>query len=166
MMGSTKFIAVGNGSLPISCATDQTGTQSCKSSTPLLIKASLLSPIQITPAYARGPQGHDTKGCSADSKTPSWAVTAAQLNLGKVGGNLQSGNAFIIIRNNVLGYSASCGGTLTGATGGQVLSCSPQTVVQRQSKYQIQTVVLFDPKTFAVTVNQTWFCDDEDSAKP
>jgi hypothetical protein len=93
-------------------------------------------------------------------------VAATQLNLQNVTGKLQGGNAFVIIRNEHLGYTASCGGVFTGAAGPQALACQGQTAYRRPEKYQIDTVLLFEPETFALTVNQTWFCDDQDPSEP
>jgi hypothetical protein len=93
-------------------------------------------------------------------------VVASQINLRKVSGDLQAGSAFVIIRNDGLGYTASCGGTLSEAAGQQLLTCQGQTAFRRPDRYQIGTTLLFDPKSFALTVNQTWFCDDQDPAQP
>jgi hypothetical protein len=159
------FSAVGNSSILLNCSSSETGVETCTSAKPLLVKATLLFPVRITPAYVSGPQGHDTEGCFANSQEPSWAVTSAQLNLQKELGTIRGGTGFITIQNRVLGYSATCGGVLQGS-GRQVLFCSPQMTVQRQPKYQIQTSIELDPVTFSVTVNQTWFCDDTDPAEP
>ncbi|KAK4155377.1 hypothetical protein C8A00DRAFT_42011 [Chaetomidium leptoderma] len=157
------FTAVGNSSVPLSCSTN--GVTSCKSTKPLLVKAALLSPVKITPAYVNGPMGHDTKGCV--SSTPAWEVAASQINLRKDEGSLQSGNAFVIIRNDLLGYTASCGGTFSSAAAPQPLSCEGQIARRnRPDKYQIETALLFEPSTFALTVNQTWFCDNQDPSQP
>jgi hypothetical protein len=110
--------------------------------------------------------GHDTKGCTAQSRTPAWEVAASQINLRKVSGTLQAGNVFVIIRNDHLGYTASCGGVLTGAGGPHPLTCEGQLAYRRPDKYQIDTVLSFAPETFELTVNQTWFCDDQDPAQP
>ncbi len=93
-------------------------------------------------------------------------MAATQINLRKVAGNLQSGNAFVIITNDHTGYTASCGGVLSGVDGPQTLNCQGQTTVRRPDLYQVGTVLQFDPKTFNLTVNQTWFCDDQDAAAP
>jgi hypothetical protein len=151
--------------VPLNCTT-QSQTTTCKSTKPLLVKAALLSPVKITPAYVSGPPGHDAQGCTAQSRTPAWEVAASQINLRKVSSNLQAGNAFVIIRNDNLGYTASCGGTLSDAAGPQLLTCQGQTAYRRPDKYQIGTTLLFDPRSFALTVNQTWFCDDQDPAQP
>ncbi|SPQ23987.1 23147234-4904-4ae1-896b-19f665238165 [Thermothielavioides terrestris] len=106
-----NFTAIGNSSVPISCSTDPSSGTTCKSTKPLLVKAELLSPVKITPAYVSGPTGHDTKGCTADSRTPAWEVEATQLNLQNGTGKIQGGNAFVIVTNDHLGYTASCGGS-------------------------------------------------------
>ncbi|KAG7288290.1 hypothetical protein NEMBOFW57_007821 [Staphylotrichum longicolle] len=141
-------------------------TTACQSTKPLLVKAALSAPVKITPGYVSGPVGHDTKGCTAQSRTPAWEVVASQINLRNVSGNVQSGNAFVIIRNDHLGYTASCGGSFSDVSGHQPLSCQGQTAFRRPDKYQIGTNLQFDPKTFALGVNQTWFCDDLDPAQP
>lgn len=132
----------------------------------MLIRASLLSPVPITPDYVGGPQGHDAEGCTAESKTPSWEVVASQMNLRTASGRVQGGTAFVTVRNNVLDYSAFCGGVLTGNPGLQAIPCQAQAAYRRRARYEIETVAWFDPQTFDMAVDQTWFCDDEDPAQP
>ncbi|KAK4119005.1 hypothetical protein N657DRAFT_650692 [Parathielavia appendiculata] len=154
------FTAVGNSSVPLSCTT-QSQTTTCRSSKPLLIKAGLLSPVKITPAYVSGPPGHDTERCTARSGTPAWEVVAAQVNFASTSG------AWVIIRNDVLDYTATCYGPLTGDEGPQPLTCQGQAPIYgRPPKYQINTAATFQVRSFALTVNQTWFCDDQDPAQP
>ncbi|EAQ88498.1 predicted protein [Chaetomium globosum CBS 148.51] len=155
------FSALGNSSVALNCTTDESKTTTCHSATPLLAKAALSSPVKITPSYVSGPPGHDTPGCTADSGTPAWEVVASQINLRKVSGLRQSGNAFVIIKNDHLGYTASCGGTLTAASGPQPLSCEGQIAYRRPDKYQIHTELSFDPDNLTLGINQTWFCDDQ-----
>jgi hypothetical protein len=160
------FSAVGNSSVALNCTTDESQTTTCHSAKPVLVKAALSSPVKITPAYVSGPPGHDAAGCTADSRAPAWEVVASQINLRKLSGLRQSGNAFVIIRNDHLGYTASCGGILSAATGPQPLTCEGQVAYRRPDKYQIHTELSFEPDTFALGVNQTWFCDDQDPAQP
>ncbi|KAK4121473.1 hypothetical protein N657DRAFT_622752 [Parathielavia appendiculata] len=154
------FTAVSNSSVPLDCTT-QSQTTTCKSIKPLLMKATLLSPVKITPAYVTGPPGHDTEGCTAQSRTPAWEVVATQMNFGR------TTSAFVIVRNDGLGYSATCAGALSAdLEGPQLLTCQGQTAYRRPAKYQIGTTLSFNPRTFGLTVNQTWFCDDQDPAQP
>ncbi|KAK3290485.1 uncharacterized protein B0H64DRAFT_350467 [Chaetomium fimeti] len=157
------FSALGNGSVALNCTTDESETTTCNSAKPLLVKAALSSPVKITPSYVSGPPGHDIAGCASQ---PAWEVVASQINLRKLSGQRQSGNAFVIVRNDHLGYTASCGGVLSAAAGPQPLSCEGQVPYRRADKYQIDTTLSFEPDTFALGIDQTWFCDDQDPAQP
>ena len=37
---------------------------------------------------------------------------------------------------------------------------------QGTDRYHLETEALFDPATFRFTMNQTWYCDAADPAKP
>jgi hypothetical protein len=135
---------------------------------PLLIEASLTSPFPITPAPVVGPDGHDMKGCTAESKTPSWTLRGTQLNIRTVYGNdgaSRSQSLTVQLINNVTGYITSCGGVSNG-NDPIALSCFAQEPYRRQEKYQIQTNALFDTVNYNLKVNETWFCDDVDAATP
>ncbi|KAK4183190.1 hypothetical protein QBC35DRAFT_544336, partial [Podospora australis] len=147
--------AVGEPSLPIICATDaRSGTEieTCISATddPLMVKASLSSPIQATPGSVGGPLGHDTRGCSNSSRLPSWEVSASQLNLRNISGVIEGGTAFLQIRNKIMNYTANCGGQFDGNRTA-TLSCTAQTSVTKgpRERYAIATTGTFNPITFA-----------------
>ncbi|KAK4220783.1 hypothetical protein QBC38DRAFT_513881 [Podospora fimiseda] len=154
------FTAVGDGALSINCTADASfGTETCKptSRAPLLIKSALLSPVEINPTYVAGPVGHDTQGCSVNSSTPSWEVGASQLNLRTNNGKVQGGTGFIQIKNNILGYIATCNGNFATGSGFYLLQCSAQSISRPREKYHIQTVPEFNPETFTLSVNETWY---------
>ncbi|AEO58268.1 hypothetical protein MYCTH_101321 [Thermothelomyces thermophilus ATCC 42464] len=144
------FSAVGNSSVALDCNAEKSKTTTCRPTKPVLVKATLSSPVKVTPSYVSGPTGHDAEGCTAQSGKPAW----------------ESGNAFVIIRNDNLGYIASCGGPLTADSGPQALTCTGQVPRRRPDKYQIETALSFDPDTFVLAINQTWYCDDQDPAEP
>ncbi|KAL2173742.1 uncharacterized protein P884DRAFT_303168 [Thermothelomyces heterothallicus CBS 202.75] len=150
----------------LDCADEKSKTTTCRATKPVLVKATLSSPVKVTPSYVSGPTGHDAEGCTAQSEKPAWEVTASQINLGNVSGTRQSGNAFVIIRNDNLGYIASCGGPLTADSGPHALTCTGQVPRRRPDKYQIETALPFDADTFVLAINQTWYCDDQDPAEP
>ena len=163
------FSAAGDGALSINCTQDQSlGIETCKPTTraPLLIKSSLLSPVQITPAYVSGPLGHDNQGCSANSTKPSWEVGASQLNLQVVNGTVQGGTGFVQLKNNVLGYTATCSGIFATGSGFYPLTCAAQSTYRPREKWHIQTVPEFDPKSLVLNLNETWYCDDANPAAP
>ncbi|KAL2167421.1 hypothetical protein VTG60DRAFT_1327 [Thermothelomyces hinnuleus] len=153
-------------SVALDCTAEESKTTTCRATKPVLVKATLSSPVKVTPSYVSGPTGHDAEGCTAQSEKPAWEVMASQINLRNVSGTRQSGNAFVIIRNDNLGYIASCGGPLTAESGPQALTCTGQVPRRRPDKYQIETALSFDPDTFVLAINQTWYCDDQDPAEP
>lgn len=145
--------------------------KTCKSvaAAPLLIRGSLLSPVQLTPAYVNGPMGHDRVGCAAVSKSPSWEMGATQFNRRtryNKDGAVTTRSIFLQVINNATGYTAGCIGYLTNDPGFQRLECEGQAPFQPREKYHIRTDASFDPDNFALAVNETWFCDDVDPAAP
>jgi hypothetical protein len=167
------FSAIGNSSLALSCTTNRNRPESCEpgANPPLLVKGSLLSPIKITPSYVVGPTGHDSVGCEAASKSPSWQLGGTQYN--RRIGYSENGTATILslslqvtITNNVTGYIAFCTGFLANSPGPLRLSCQGQEPLRRSEKYSINTDPLFEPSDETLTFNQTWFCDDTSPAAP
>lgn len=168
-MNRLPFTAVGNNSVALK--SDGHATTS-----PLLIKGSLLSPVTITPIYAWGPTGHDKTGCAAAPKA-SWTLSAP-FYTNQTGDGISaiaSQDFNVLLINTATGYEASCmsgagfgdGLTPTPATGPLNLVCAGS---EFQSfgggRYSITTAASFDPATFRFTVNQTWYCDDVNPANP
>ncbi|KAK3989608.1 hypothetical protein QBC44DRAFT_342503 [Cladorrhinum sp. PSN332] len=163
------FAAIGDGALSINCTEDATaGIETCRptSRAPLLIKSALLSPVEINPTYVAGPLGHDAQGCSVNSSKPSWEVGASQLNLRTNNGTVEGGTGFIQIRNNVLGYTATCNGNFASFSGFYPLQCTAQSTNRPREKYHIQTIPEFNPETLTLSLNETWYCDDANPAVP
>lgn len=139
---------------------------------PLLVRGSLTSPVAITPEYPDGPTGHNSPGCTAKSEKPSWILTAIHYT-DEPGDGVTSTpfkNFNAIVTNPANGYQASCipgGGNFGDPNNLSRLTCAG---VEFQSSsvgsYPISTTASFDPETLAFSVNQTWFCDDTDAAKP
>ncbi|KAK3366204.1 hypothetical protein B0T24DRAFT_711682 [Lasiosphaeria ovina] len=151
------FVAIGNTTVALTCNGD-----SCAAAiSPLLIKASLLSPVAITPVYAPGPTGHANPGCAAAAASPSW--TLSDIRYVNTTGEAPSEYFTFQLANDVIGYEASCipGNTRTSLTcaGVEFQSASPD-------RYRLSTDASFDPDTFKVTLTQTWYCDDTDPSKP
>lgn len=146
--------------------------EKCKSTTakPLLIKGSLLFPVNITASYANGPTGHDNEGCTTLSNTPMWELSLSQFARRiSYNGNetTTSGNGFIVVTNRETGASSSCFlERYSSVLGPQVMDCSEQVPYGPREKYHIITEATFDPATFAFSVNETWYCDDLDPAAP
>ncbi|KAL1862770.1 hypothetical protein VTK73DRAFT_6657 [Phialemonium thermophilum] len=169
--GTITFVASGNASLPLRCSHDGRSSV-CNATDPvLLVKGSLQSPVAITPQYATGPLGHDAPGCSARSESPSWTLRGVYyLNQTGDGGatSLPAQNFMLQIVNPLLGYQAGCVGFLADdlAPTPVTLSCSGGADFSGRNRYQIDTTVYFQPATFSFTVNQTYYCDDVDPARP
>ncbi|KAK4167472.1 hypothetical protein QBC43DRAFT_142349 [Cladorrhinum sp. PSN259] len=164
-----RFTAIGDGALSINCTEDlSAGIETCRptSRAPLLIKSALISPVEINPTYVVGPLGHDTQGCAVNSSTPSWEVGASELSLRTNNGTVEGGTGFIQIKNNVLGYTATCNGDFPTGSGFYPLQCFTQSTSGPREKYHIQTVPEFNPQTFTLSLNETWYCDDANPAVP
>ncbi len=163
-----QFTAVGTSSVALACS-----NSSCAAvDSPWLIKGSLLSPMDITPKYADGPIGHAKKGCAAAAKSPSWALQSVYyLNQTGDGGAtaLASQTLMLQVINHDIGYQAGCVGFLRDdlSTTPTAFNCNGQGFdFIGKDRYRITTQALFEPATFRFTVNQTWYCDDEDPGKP
>ncbi|KAH8880762.1 hypothetical protein GQ53DRAFT_669138 [Thozetella sp. PMI_491] len=138
------FTAVGNSSLPLN-----------NTSTPLFVKASLLSPVRITPAYVKGPSGHSEQGCAARSNAPSWDLGGIQLNhrttaIGN--GSMVSESLQIQVGSDTIGYRSTCGG-FGGGAGLMHVSCQAQEPFRRSERYRIQTDATFDPDTVSIVAS-------------
>lgn len=142
---------------------------------PLLVKGSLLLPVAIKPAYANGPIGHATPGCTAASQNPSWTLSEIYF-FDQAGNDSVNSTAWqnfnLLVTNPAINYEVNCipGGpadTVTslpstvnlGCAGGEFQSAEVDT-------YQLSTSASFDITTFDFTLNQTWYCDDTDQGKP
>lgn len=154
-----KFTAAGNGS----AAANYTS--------PILVRGSLLEPVAITPAYADGPTGHDTPGCTARSEKPSWVLSHVSYTNrtgdGVTATPMRSFN--LILTNAANGYEASCmpGTSFDYSADPSHLVCAGEEFQSfRVGRYPISTEASFDEATSTFSLRQTWFCDDHDPAKP
>lgn len=148
-----------------------TGSNSATLNTtsPVLVKGSLLAPVAVTPAYAEGPKGHDLPGCTAKSAQPSWVLSAIHLDYEPGDSAYPEQNFHLLLTNPANGYQASClpPGSLGGASNLSQLTCAGEEFQSSFSGHHvITTQASFDPSTFVFALNQTWFCDDTDAAKP
>jgi hypothetical protein len=137
---------------------------------PILVKGTLYSPVAITPTYADGPKGHDSPGCTAQSEKPSWVLSL--IHFTDEPGDASTApfqNFNLIVTNPATGYQASCmpGGSFGDTPNLSGLVCAGDEFQSvRVGLHPITTQASFDPATSAFTLNQTWFCDDTDAAKP
>ena len=161
---------MGNNSIPLAC----TGKTCAAVNSLSLVKGSLLSPVAITPVYAKGPTGHGTAGCSAAGKNPSWTLSAIYYvnQRGDGVSSTPSQNFVLQVVNPSIGYQASCmAGVIPDSVAssgiGTRLTCAGHEFgAQGTDRYHLETEALFDPATFRFTMNQTWYCDAADPAKP
>lgn len=138
---------------------------------PVLVKGSLLAPVAITPVYADGPTGHDTPGCMARSEEPSWVLShVSYTNRTGDGVNTMPFRMFnLILTNSANGYQASCmpGTSFDYSSDPSHLVCAGE---EFQSftigSYPVSTTASFNESTLGFSLQQTWFCDDQDPAKP
>ncbi|KAK0621994.1 hypothetical protein B0T17DRAFT_509287 [Bombardia bombarda] len=164
-----SFTASGSTSVPLLCPSSST---TCNSANPVdLVRGSLHSPVEITPAYAEGPAGHDLAGCAAASKTPTWTVgTVIFLNeTGDDGLGIQSQSIQFQVTNTASGHVAGC---LNYFSAGEDedpavrMTCGGGVDFTRRDRYSIVTETVFYPRSWTFAINQTWFCDDIDAARP
>jgi hypothetical protein len=170
MLNSLTFQAIGNGSVPLSCAS---GAEGCKAvSSPLLIRGSLIQPVSVTPVYAEGPTGHDKVGCTAAAQNPNWSLSTIYYDYETEGNSVakQQENFALLLTNPSIGYEASCitgGSGLDLNSGIRTLTCvGGEFQDLKANAYTVSTSATFHPNTNVFSVNQTWFCDDVDPGKP
>ncbi|KAH7625533.1 hypothetical protein B0T09DRAFT_325391 [Sordaria sp. MPI-SDFR-AT-0083] len=160
-----KFEASGNATVALVCNGDV-----CKSSNPVdLVKGSLSEPVAITPAYAEGPPGHKSPGCGALSKTPKWTLgTIIFINeTGDGSSAIQSQSIQFQVTNEATGHVVGCLNYFLAGPGEDPriqINCGGGT--DRKSRYNIRTGTVFYPRSWKFEINETWYCDDVDSAKP
>lgn len=164
---SLAFIAVGNNSV----ALDANGAAKNPQT---LIKGDLVSPVVASPLYFLGPSGHDEPGCSAGSKTPTWAIETVNYE-DRTGDGIDSiaqRSLNFVVTNPATGYDASCMTSVTpdGEYPPDNLLALTCAGIEFQSptvgRYSIQTTASFEVSTSTLTINQTWYCDDEDPGRP
>ncbi|KAK3937731.1 hypothetical protein QBC46DRAFT_356387 [Diplogelasinospora grovesii] len=162
------FTASGNASLSLTCASN-----TCTSTDPLvLVRGTLHSPVEnVSPAYASGPDGHDKPGCGARSKDPTWELgTIVYLNeTGDGSSAIASQSIQFQVVNTAIGYTAGCLNYFAVAPGEDPavrMVCGGGVDFTRRERYSIRTETVFYPRSRQFGINQTWFCDDADAARP
>ncbi len=137
---------------------------------PLLVRGSLTSPVAVTPAYPIGPTGHDLAGCTAQSEKPAWVISLVHYTSEPgYGDDVPFLNFNALVTNPANGYQASCmpGGSFGDKPDLSRLTCAGvEFQSSRVGSYPIVTQGSFDIATATFSLNQTWFCDDTDAAKP
>ncbi|KAK4223380.1 hypothetical protein QBC38DRAFT_517170 [Podospora fimiseda] len=161
-----KFVAAGKNTLNL----DNSNQIYTPEISPLLIRGSLYEPVQVTPVYAPGPIAHNKLGCLDSSARPSWTLSHIWYS-DTIGDGLESVssrvfNLFLV--NDITGYEASCmHGSLSNDIGPTTLVCyGAEFQEPYPNRYTISTTASFDPETFLFSFSQTWYCDDQNPAKP
>ncbi|KAL2261751.1 hypothetical protein VTK26DRAFT_3458 [Humicola hyalothermophila] len=157
---------------PVSFTAVGDSTVALTYTSPILVKGSLTSPITINPVYAEGPSGHDVQGCTAKSENPSWVLKTIHF-ADETGDGITSvpyKNFNLLLENPANGYQASCmlgAGFRYNESDLSSLTCAGvEFQSSRIGAYHISTQASFQESTLVLLVNQTWFCDDTDPAKP
>lgn len=133
--------------------------------------------MSVTPAYAEGPDGHDRPGCEAASPAPAWTLgTVVFLNeTGDDPDAIPSQSIQFHVTNAANGHVARCLAYFSAGPGEDPavrMTCSGDggggggLNFARRSRYAIQTQTVFHPRRRVFGINQTWYCDDVDPAKP
>lgn len=175
------FTAVGQTSAKLSC---QGNLTACTAVDDLvLVRGSLLRPVALTPAYSKGPTGHAKQGCAANSRAPRWTLAdISYVDRTGDGVTAMARQDFIAqVINAATGYESGCSanyglgggppipGTLPNNTSPTALhiGCTgAEFGSSAYGQYRPTTDAFFDPATSTFTLNQTWFCDDGDAARP
>jgi hypothetical protein len=160
---SLTFTAAGNGSVTVNCAAATNKTTCTAVDSPFLVRGSLLTPVAITPVIIPGPTGHGAASC--DAASPSWTVSDIYYSDHEGDGiNATAMQRFnFLLYNNHNGYQASC---MSGDYAGEIQCAGNEFQAPSNGRYLITTSAVFDPVSYAFSLNQTWFCDDADPAKP
>ena len=170
------FTASGNTTVPLKCGSVNgtvAAAPTCKSTNPVdLIRGTLSKPITITPAWADGPDGHDKPGCQAASKSPLWTLdTVIFINeTGDGTSAIPSQSIQFAVTNNATGEVQGCLMYFLAGPGEDPavrMTCGGGGPgMGRRSRYNVQTNTVFYPRSRQFNINQTWFCDDVDAARP
>jgi hypothetical protein len=165
------FWGIGNNTVPLFLAD---GKYTAKNPQ-VLVKASLVGPVEITPIYFEGPTGHDTPGCRANSKTPKWTISAlayTDVNADGIDAVSQRTLSLLLV-NPATGYDASCMAAAnpdgTDPSEGEVLTLNCAGLEFQSptiGRYSTATQADFNTLTGKLSVSQTWYCDDEDPGRP
>lgn len=167
--GRLKFISFGNNSVAMNCTDQGEEGQSCEAvDSPLLVRGTLLSPVTLTPVYAAGPVGHDTPGCMAKSESPSWTLSKIYFVDQQGDGNTSMPMQSLILQvvNDATGYHAGCMPANDPNNPAAITCAGYEFGELGTDRYHMATTATFDPKTLEFSVNQTWYCDDVDPARP
>lgn len=136
----------------------------CKSTSPsLLIKATLQAPVKLTPHYTDGVTGHNNPGCRSN---PEWIISGISY-LNQTGNGASSAtfeNLNLAIANPAIGYQASC--VLTAGRDGRLRCSGSEFGRLKPDRYVVETSASLNLFTFEFSLNQTWYCDENDPATP
>lgn len=128
--------------------------------------------MAITPAYADGPTGHDSTGCTSKSEKPLWRLSTIHF-IDQTGDGVTTmpyKNFNLVLDNTANGYQASCmigaGFSYNNSDLAHLVCAGDEFQSFRVGRYPVSTQASFQESTSTFLVNQTWFCDDTDAAKP
>jgi hypothetical protein len=161
------FWAIGNNSVPL---TQADGKYTAKNPQ-VLVKGSLIAPVEITPIYFEGPTGHDAPGCSAKSEAPKWKISSVAYS-DATGDGIESvaqRSLSLVLINQGTGYDASCMAFGSPDSPSDVLdlNCAG---LEFQSptigRYSTSTQATYNVVTRQLNVTQSWYCDDQDPGRP
>ena len=130
-----------------------------------------MAPVELSPAYAEGPAGHNKAGCSAVSEKPKWTLgTVIFLNeTGDGDAAVATHSIQFQLINQANGYVAGCLNYFdvpANEDPAVVINCGGGADFARRNRYSIRTQTVFYPRSRTLTINETWYCDDVDAAKP
>lgn len=160
----------------------------CSLGRPIIVNASLSSPLEITPQMAVQPPAHSKPGCMAASENPSWRITNNRLTFtaqqNEFIGWLASYDWNFVLTNVALDYAVPCRLQSTqlgtefnnsvdfeenGIQNGPLwFRCwdTPSDSNDLIKIFWLDTSFRYQRNTDELFINQTWYCDDESALTP
>ncbi|KAI5860000.1 hypothetical protein GGS23DRAFT_599928 [Durotheca rogersii] len=174
------FAGTGTGVLPLEC-----DGETCRGGGVRLLMA-LLKPVAFTPYIPPPPDGHDTPGCA--SAAPAWDISHFEWRMGGRGWQ----NPVIPVNITFISAAAHIKINMTNRANGQDYSCDVSPLDSRLANitefpydnpspgpiwvecearspdrnYMTRTNFQIDTVARTLSIDQTWYCDDEDVASP
>jgi hypothetical protein len=161
------FWAIGNNSVPLAQADGKLTAKNPQ----VLVKGSLIAPVEITPIYFEGPTGHDAPGCSAGSEKPKWTIASVAYSdaTGDGVNSVSQRSLSLLLINQATGYDASCMAFADDDAKSDVLNLNCAGLEFQSptiGRYSTSTAATYNVATKQLTVTQTWHCDDTDPGRP
>jgi len=188
MSSRTEFEATASAIFPSDKCTDDDKQSSCQMNS-ITVMGTLKKPVALKPdTYSPLPPNMEVAGCTAKSTAPEWKITEFKFNETSIqvwnppdrppknpndmfpdeANNTPLRILEAEITNAANGYKTSCRVTNQYAGGVEDvwLACNRPEDHDVNARYTIDTYIYLNSADGSLTVNQTWFCSDEDKESP